>query len=269
MSKTLTSTLAGLLYDRGLLDPEQTTGFTEWQNDNRRDITLDQLLRMISGLDHHEIAMGKDNDQAVLLYSNSTDPIEYALSKHLALDQKSYQEILPGSRFNYSSQDNQLAVKLIQDTLGDYRDMYAFYQKEFFHKIDIGSAVLEHGRDQYPLIAEGLLLSARDWARFGLLYKSRGLWKGEQIISQRWIDYSLTPTDENVSYGAGVALNTGKHLFPDLPEDTFALMGAWERYVVVVPSADVIVVRIGFSQPDQREGINRLVADILDVLEQG
>lgn len=266
MSKSVVNALAGLLYDRGLLALEQPTGFVDWQGDQRSEITPDQLLRMTSGLAHHESAAGKHNDQAGLLYGIQQDPVAYALSKPLAQREDGTGTVEPGSLYNYSSQDNLLAAKLIQDTLGGMQATYDVYQRDLFHAINITTAVVEHGRDQYLLSPEGVMMSARDWARLGLLYLNDGVSDGRQILSRQWLGYTFTPTEQNISYGAGIALNTGKYLLPDVPEDAFAFLGAWERYVVVIPSADVIVVRMGFSQPDQRERINRLVADILAVL---
>jgi CubicO group peptidase (beta-lactamase class C family) len=266
MSKTLVNALAGLLFDRSLLEPTEPAGFRQWQSDDRAAITIDDLIRMTSGLDHHELAYGKNNDQARLLYGDQLDPIAYAFTKTLAIDEGSAEPLEPGTHFNYSSQDNILAAKLIQDRVGSLQAMYEFYQRDLFHAIDITTAVVEHGRDSYAMSPEGVLMSPRDWARFGQLYLNRGTWEGQQVLSTEWMEYTLTPTPENISYGAGIALNTGGYLFPDVPDDAFALLGAWERYVVVIPSRETVIVRIGFSQPDQRQRINRLVADILDLL---
>ncbi len=259
MSKTLINALAGILYDQGVFSPEQTAQFSQWQADDRSTITLDHLLHMSSGLAHTERAIGKNNDQGQLLYGSKA-PMVTALSKQL--------EHEPGTTFNYSSADNLLVGAWIQDQLGGTQSMYEFYQENLFHRIDIATAVLEHGSDNYALTPEALFMSARDWARFGQLYLNRGRWGDQQILSRQWIDYSFEPRDSNIAYGAFIPNNRGKHLFADLSEDVFAFYGALERFVVVIPSQNLVVVRIGFSYNRNTVDMNALVSTIADVVAE-
>ena len=257
MSKSLVNSVAGILSDRGLLTVDQPTGFQEWQQDDRAQITLEHLMHMESGLAYVERAMGSQSDQSQLLYG-SKSPVEFAMALRV--------EAPPATRFNYSSADNILAAKLLQDTLGGVQPMYEFYQRELFHRINVTTAVVENGVDNYLLAPESLMLSARDWARLGQLYANGGSWNGATILSQSWLDFTVKEAATNESYGAFIWLNHGGYWFPDLPEDTLAFVGAFERFVIAIPSLDLVVVRIGFTHDRDTVDMNAFVSQIVAIL---
>ena len=273
MSKSLVNALAGLLYDQGRLDIDQSSLFEEWQETGKAAITLGQLMHMTSGLQYVERAIGDDNDQGMLLYGKQ-QPFEFMSEKTLVTT--------PGEIYNYSSGDNLIAAHWLQNQInaeddGDregeesgtensVENTYRMYQQSLFHAVDITTAVVEHSGDGYMLAPESLMLSVRDWARLGLLYKDRGSWDGQQILSKEWMEYSLRPAEANPSYGAFLWLNTGQWFFEDLPEDTIAFVGAMERYVIIIPSLGLIVVRVGFSYDKDTVDINRFVKTIADAL---
>jgi CubicO group peptidase (beta-lactamase class C family) len=95
--------------------------------------------------------------------------------------------------------------------------------------------------------------SARDWARFGLLYLNDGVWNGERILPEGWVKYSATPalTAERGKYGAHWWLNAGdnsnRRLYPHLPSDAFWADGFEEQTVMVIPSKHLVIVRLGVS----------------------
>lgn len=257
MSKSLINSVAGILSDRGVLTVDQPTGFPAWQQDARSQITLKHLMHMESGLAYVERAMGSQSNQSQLLYG-SKSPIEFALALGV--------EAPPATRYNYSSADNLLAAKLLQDTVGGVQPMYEFYQRELFHRISVTTAVVENGVDNYLLAPESLMLSARDWARLGQLYANNGLWNGETVLSQSWMDFTVSEAATNESYGAFIWLNHGGYWFPDLPEDTLAFVGAFERFVIAIPSLDLVVVRIGFTHDRDTVDMNAFVSQIVAIL---
>jgi CubicO group peptidase (beta-lactamase class C family) len=97
--------------------------------------------------------------------------------------------------------------------------------------------------------------SVRDYARFGLLYLRDGVWNGQRILPEGWVAYTTTPTKvtpERIGYGAQFWLNTGVnpqvHPWPNLPPDAYAMNGHQGQHVLMVPSRDVVVVRVGLSE---------------------
>jgi len=259
MSKSLVNAVGGILYDKGVLDLDAPLAFDEWQGSDKALITFRHLAHMSSGLKYTERAIGNDNDQGLLLYGKQ-QPFDFMSEKSLVAT--------PGELYNYSSGDNLLAARELQNLMGGMASSYRVIRNELFHKIDVTTALIEHSGDGYMLAPESLMLSVRDWARFGWLYGNRGRWGDEQVLSEEWMDYSLAPADTNGSYGAFLWLNTGQWFFEDLPEDTIAFVGALERYVIIIPSLDIVVVRVGFSHDRDTVDINAFVKRIVDVLPE-
>jgi len=259
MSKSLVNALGGVLYDKGVLDLDAPLAFDEWQGTDKTSITFRHLAHMSSGLKYTERAIGNDNDQGLLLYGKQ-QPFDFMTEKPLIAT--------PGELYNYSSGDNLLAARALQNLMGGMANSYRIIRDDLFHKIDVTSLLIEHSGDGYMLAPESLMLSVRDWARFGWLYRNRGLWGDDQVLSEEWVDYSLTPAKSNESYGAFLWLNTGRWFFEDLPEDTIAFVGALERYVIIIPSLDIVVVRVGFSHDRDTVDINAFVKSIVEVLAE-
>ena len=242
-----------------MLDLDAPLAFDEWQGTDKASITFRHLAHMASGLKYTERAIGNDNDQGLLLYGKQL-PFDFMSEKPLIAT--------PGELYNYSSGDNLLAARELQNLMGGMANSYRIIRDDLFHKIDVTTALIERSGDGYLLAPESLMLSVRDWARFGWLYSNRGRWGDDQVLSEAWVDYSLTPAESNGSYGAFLWLNTGQWFFEDLPEDTIAFVGALERYVIIIPSLDIVVVRVGFSHDRDTVDINAFVKSIVDVLPE-
>lgn len=230
MTKSFTNLLVGRLADKGLLDVQQPLPLAAWQQDQRREIRWHHVLRMSSGLQWHEAAIGKNNQQGVLFYA-SADPSAYAAQQPFA--------VTPDTAFNYSS--------------GDFMNVATALVDHYSHWFDPGwnlggPFALEFSPDrQYPLLPEGLSLTTRGWAQLASIYMHEGRLGDQQILSPEWVAYSLTPSVTNFDYGAGIWLNLGQNLYPNLPPDAFAFLGSYDRFVTAIPSRKVVFVRIGFS----------------------
>jgi CubicO group peptidase (beta-lactamase class C family) len=117
-----------------------------------------------------------------------------------------------------------------------------------------------------------MLASARDWARFGLLFLNDGVVGGERLLPDGWVDYSarLTPHSERFGYGAGFWTNRADNggaryrIGTGMPRDSFMARGAFGQYVAIVPSQRLVVVRLGmsFADRDDVETVGRLIADV-------
>lgn len=230
MSKSVANLLMGRLADQGLLDVQQPLPLGAWQNDERNQIRWDNVLRMSSGLQWHEAAIGTNNQQGILFYG-SADPSAYAA--------QSPRDAAPGTAFNYSSGDfMNIATALVDN-----------YPGWFDPGWDLGGPfALELSPDRrYPLLPEGVSLTTRGWAQLATIYMQQGRLGDQQILSPEWIEYSLTPSSTNYDYGAGIWLNLGQKLYPNLPVDAFAFLGSYDRFVAAIPSRKAIFVRIGYS----------------------
>jgi CubicO group peptidase (beta-lactamase class C family) len=267
MTKSVTNLLVGLLVHDGRLKLDQTAPVPLWHldaDDPRGVITMDQLLRMSSGLVFDE-AYALRSDVTRML-SEEADAAGYAASKPLLAE--------PGSLWAYSSGTSNIISGIIRRTIGgDFQNYYNFTQQRLFLPLGIHSAAIETDYNGTFVGSSFMYANARDWARLGQFCLQGGLWQGEQLLPGDWLRYSTTPTPNNPlnNYGAHFWLNADpedrqqKRSWPSLPADTFSMNGYQGQRVVIVPSKDLVVVRLGFSAGKKR-GIEQLVAGVIDVL---
>ncbi|MCP4604201.1 MAG: serine hydrolase [Proteobacteria bacterium] len=248
VAKSATATLMGILVKKKKIDIKSPAPIDMWSepDDPRREITIDQLLRMSSGLEFSEI-YGSYSQVSKMLHLNG-DMARYACDKPL--------EGKPDEIWNYSTGTTNILSKIIFDTVGGtLNDYYAFAYKELFRKLGMNSTVFEP--DATGCFAGGtyLYLSARDFARLGLLWLEDGIWNSERILPEGWMKYSTTPTPHAPmrQYGAQFWLNLGdpddlaERKWPRLPKDVFSAVGHHGQYVMMVPSKKLIVVRLGVT----------------------
>lgn len=156
---------------------------------------------------------------------------------------------------------------------GDFQDYFNFTQRRLFLPLGIHSATIETDDNGTFIGSSFMYASARDWARLGQFCLQGGQWQGEQLLPEDWLSYSTTPTHNNPrnNYGAHFWLNADpedkqqERSWPSLPADTFSMNGYQGQRVVIVPSKDLVVVRLGFSAGKKR-GIEQLVAGVIEVL---
>ncbi|OUS25436.1 hypothetical protein A9Q99_21140 [Gammaproteobacteria bacterium 45_16_T64] len=239
MTKSFTATMIGKLADDGLLNITGSAPVPEWQGTNKEAITIEHLLHMASGLEWSETAQGDTPDQGNILFLNE-DFAKYYIEKPL-LDE-------PGTVHNYSTGSSALLSRIVQDQVGGtLADTYRFVNEEILHPINIYEGVLEFDTVGQPSGGANLYLSARDWAKLGQLYLNGGDWYGNQVLSQDWVDYALTPSIAKPTYGAQLWVNNNQESWPYLPESTFAFTGFHKQIVLVIPEHDLIIVRLGVT----------------------
>lgn len=249
MSKSFANLLVGRQVAAGAFGVYDAMNIPAWRQDERAMISWHDSLRMSSGLTWNEAALGQQNDQGQMFY-NSANPSQYALEKALAEP--------AGSLFNYSS--------------GDYMNVSTALvnsgQNWFNPGWNVGQYALEFSPDgQYPLLAEGVMLTTRGWAALAAIYMNDGRLGDQQILPADWVHYSLTPSATNYDYGAGIWLNWGQSFFPELPMDTFIFAGSYDRYVVAIPSENLIFVRIGFSSQPGDFDMQRFVLNARELVD--
>ncbi len=252
MTKSVLATCFGVLEHQGKLEMDWPAPIAEWKADERKNITLDHLLRMQSGLEW-------DED-----YSSISD-----VTKMLFLDsdmtqlQKEKPAIAqPTEIWNYSSGTTNLLSGILRQQFRSHQEYLDFPYSSLIDKIGMHSMVLEADIAGNYVGSSYAWASTRDWARFGQLYLDRGKWNGEQIFAPEWVDYITTPTlHSNGTYGAHFWLNAeGK--YPDVPKDLFSCNGYQGQYVFVIPSKDLVVVRTGLAEEPEFD-VNGVLSTIV------
>jgi CubicO group peptidase (beta-lactamase class C family) len=265
LAKSVTNALVGILVFQGKLSIDQPVPIPEWSGtgDPRKAITLDHLLRMSSGLKFDETNGPFVSDVNRMLL-RSRDAAAYALATPLIYE--------PGSHWQYSSGTTNIISRIIRDSVGDSTAEYhAFPRKILFDKIGMTGAIMEVDAAGTFVGSSFIYATARDWARFGLLYLQDGVWNGERILPPGWVSYSTRPTPAAQSrpYGAHFWLNRGDMAsdeskpFEKLPPDTFYASGYEGQNVVIIPSRKMVIVRLGLTRNGKAWDMESFVADVL------
>ncbi|MDM0077514.1 serine hydrolase [Variovorax sp. J2P1-59] len=263
MSKSVTNALVGVLVQQGRLDVGATPA---WAVEERDGVTLEQLMRMTSGLDLDEVGSGFDPSNR-MLYVHGEDMAAFARRARVLAP--------PGQRWFYSSASTQLAAREVRDAVGGNAEaVQRFVHEGLFGLVGMRHATMEMDVSGTPIGGHYVLASARDWARFGELFRRDGVTAtGRRLLPEGWVDWSTTPT-LGTSYGAGWWINRGagpgRRPMPDVPADAFYALGNLGQYVVVVPSEQLVVVRLGRAHTGRYDiaGTNRLVGAAIDSLRK-
>jgi len=247
MTKSITGALTGLLVKQGRLDINALAPVPEWKDerDPRHGITITNLLQQTSGLDFSEV-YNRPADANRMLFREK-DAAAYTASQKLSKK--------PGTKFRYSSGNTNILSRILRQTLGD-RQYQAFPYDQLFYKLGMYSAVLEPDPSGTYVGSSFCYATARDWARFGLLYYNNGTWNNEQLLPAEWIRQSLTPTaaGEQGEYGFQWWLNAGEknkpfnRLYDELPADMYWADGFEGQNIFVIPSKKLVVVRLGLTR---------------------
>ena len=238
MTKSIMNAMAGVLTRQGKLNIGASAPVPQWLGDNRRDITINNLLQMSSGLKWDENY--SDVSSATNMLYRSADSYKVAIDVP-------YQKA-PGSVWNYSSGTANILSGIIRSLIGNDKVYHEFPYREIFNKIGVTSMIIETDAAGNFVGSSYGYASARDWARFGLLYYQDGIWKGDTILPKGWVAYTRTPAVASKGeYGAQFWLNQSKKL-PDVPEDLFSCQGHRGQRVFILPSRNLVVVRLGFSE---------------------
>jgi CubicO group peptidase (beta-lactamase class C family) len=253
MTKSVNNALLGILVREHKLAVDDRAAVAAWSDpgDPRRDIKIDNLLRMTSGLDLGQ-SLGGD-------WRTVFDPsaqMEFAVPDMAAFAEGAKLKAQPGTHWTYANGDTMLLSRIIRDKVGgDAASVIAFARRELFDKLGMQHATLEFDGAGTPIGSSHMWATARDWARFGLLFLNDGVVGGERILPQGWVDYSarLTPGSEDYGYGAGFWTNRGAspaariRVQAGMPDDSFMARGIQGQYVVVIPSAKLVIVRLGMA----------------------
>lgn len=261
MTKSVMNALTGILVKQGKLDLQGPAPVKLWQEDERKHITLNNLMQASSGLAWVE-DYGGPSDATTSLFKKKDAGLVAA--RHEL-------EHPPGTDFYYSSGTTNLISWIIRQTQGD-EDYYIFPYRDLFGKAGMTSMVLEPDAGGTFVGSSFSYASARDWARFGLLFLNDGVAGGERILPERWVEYTTTPAPAaEGEYGAQFWLNAGPpgnpadRIFPDAPTDLYFADGFAGQNVFVIPSEDLVIVKLSESRGDYLDD-NKFLADIISTL---
>lgn len=251
VAKSIAATIVGAAVQRGEVDVSAPAAIANWQHagDPRRAITLDHLLHMASGLTSDSAGNRTD-----AIYFGGTTVDEQAPGWPLIAP--------PGSTFRYANNDTLLAVMAISPTFAQHPP------RDFFASVSMHSTIAETDwRGNYVLSSQ-VWATARDLARFGMLYLNDGVWNGRRILPEGWRTYVSTPSGPqppgDFGYGASFWLMNRSE---GVPSDTIAAFGNRGQYVVIVPSRNIVIVRRGEDPAGSRFDIAAFTRDVLAALE--
>jgi CubicO group peptidase (beta-lactamase class C family) len=270
MTKTVAGVLIGTLVKAGKLAPEQKGLVAEWRNagDPRAEITLDQLLRMTSGLRFSEDYGDPLEDVGVMLFARA-DGAAFAIDKPL--------EVTPGTRWRYSSGTSNILSRVIRLAVGGGEQDYLGYPRHaLFNRIGMHSAVIEPDSSGTLVTSSFMYASARDWARLGQFLLQNGSWNGERIVPDGWVKYmaTLTPQSKRGDFGAHLwvkvppPFNGNAAERSRIPSDAFHAVGYEGQFVSVVPSRRLVVVRLGLSRFERAWNHDAFLARLLEAFPE-
>ena len=270
ISKSVAHALVGVLVQQGRLSADQPA-VPAWQQpgDARAGITVDHLLRMASGLPSDETSGGWD--AATRMWFDEPDMAGFAV--------QGQPEAPPMTVWHYSNRSTLLLSRLVRDAAGgSAAAVRQWAASGLFQPLGLRDVTVRFDATGTPVLSSDVYASARDWARFGQLYLDDGWAGGRQVLPAGWVQHARTPT-LGTGYGAGFWLNTtdarnewgGRWGLPGAPSDAFFGRGHLGQYVVVVPSRQLVVVRLGLShRPDgEITSVGRLVAAVVRWVDSG
>jgi CubicO group peptidase (beta-lactamase class C family) len=238
MTKSITATMFGILEKQRNFDIDDPAPIPEWANDKRKLITTSDLLHMNSGLQWVEDY--KTICDATKMLFQAVDMTRVQLEKPT--------EYKPNMRWNYSSGTTNLLSGILRKQFKTHQEYLDFWYSALIDKIGMNSMVVETDMAGNYVGSSYGWATTRDWSKFGLLYLHKGNWNGEQIFNESWIKYTTTPTNtSNGRYGGHFWLNASGH-FPDVPKDMYYCSGFQGQIVAIIPSLDLVIVRMGLTE---------------------
>ncbi len=237
MTKSITSTMAGLLIRDGHFSLNDPAPVASWKNTEKAGVTYKHLLQMSSGLKFDEV-YGSYSDANQMLWISDTSGIA-TIDNPL--------EAAPGEKWYYSSGTTNLLMHLMRNYFPDQDAYLDYLNQELFNKIGAYSFVIEPDASGGFVGSSFGWATARDWARLGQLYLNKGTWAGEEILPAEWVEFvQQEPKDPEAqnTYGGQFWLNNTQ---PNSPDDAYYMNGFHGQRVMIVPSKELVVVRLGVT----------------------
>ncbi len=263
MAKSITHALVGIAIRKGLLHIDQPVRAKEWDADDPRfRITIDQMLRMVDGLRFREAEhLG---DGSVRYYDEAESDVIPMLFGAGRDDVAGFAATLPKvaepeERWNYNSGATNLLARCVAEALGGGEArMRAFMHEELFGPLGMTTARPRFDEAGNFVGSSHCACSARDFARFGLLYLRDGIWEERRILPEGWVDYARTPSAQSAGlYGAHFWVVPGSL-------GLFHCGGAFGQRIQISPKLDLVAVRVGHTSAHKVGAVIRWCKELVD-----
>jgi len=265
-AKSIAGTLIGMLVDDGKLALDEPLGF-EWlprarspETDPRSAITLRHVLNMSSGLETVDNSGMEYVTGSGLAYWAGASSTRGARERALMRE--------PGTYWDYENYETLLGVLAMKQAIGDEQAYLEFPRRRLLDRIGMRNTLISTDRFGDFILSSQVYTNARDLGRFGLLYLNGGVWNGERLLSQEWIDFERTPAPATA--GTGRQYGAQFWLVPDnrtdVPSDAYSTSGNRGQYTIIAPSHDLVIVRRGLDYG--RQGFDRwgLLREVLKAI---
>ena len=265
-TKSFMGTLVGILVDDGKLKLDDPAPIAEWHKagDPRAAITLRQLLNMTSGLAFKEPYEPGSDSIRMLFAAKSMASVAIEKSADHA----------PGAQWSYSSGTTNILSEIVfRATGGTLEGMTRFAQDRLFKPAGMTSAIIEPDESGVQVGSSYGYATARDWARFGLLYLNDGVAGGKRVLSREWVAGVRHPSAAARPFYSGqLWLNQQDEkgpkslYFKDLPNGAVMAMGHSGQMIMAIPSRNAVVVRLGWTPEGKIFDQNKYLAPIVAAL---
>jgi CubicO group peptidase (beta-lactamase class C family) len=258
MAKSFTSALTGIMVKDGKLNINGSAGISEWQDDDRKNITINNLLQMQSGLEWNE-DYGNRSDVTVMLHCEA-DFARFAYDKPLKNE--------PGTVWYYSSGTTNIINHLMRKSFNNDAAYYRFATERLFNKIGMPDAVFEVDASGTQVGSSYIYATTRDYARFTLLYLQDGIFNGERLLPEGWVKYStIAASDSKGRYGAGFWLNQDSAI-STAPANMYRSQGHDGQRIFILPDEELAIIVLGYSpKKTNNMDFDRLIGDVLKAME--
>jgi len=245
MTKSVLAGLVGMLVKEGRLTLDQSAGWAALGGGGRERIRIADLLAMSSGLRFNE-AYGTVSDVTRMLYLQP-DMAGFASRQPLAHP--------AGEFWSYSSGTANILSRIAQDAAGPLAQAYPV--EKLFIPLGMTSATMETDEHGTLVGSSYMYASARDWARYGQFLLQGGVWRGQELLPRGYVAMMASPVAASGGeYGHGLvwlwasdAVTAGQN--PDIsygfPADTFWMEGHDGQITAIIPSRELVVVRLGLT----------------------
>ena len=268
MAKSMLHAALGIALKEHKISAQSGLNSPRWagEGDPRARITVRQLAQMTDGLLFREDYGDPQAHAMQMLFGRGRgDTGDFASRSGVVHE--------AGTHWSYSSGSANILSRYLRDRLGGGKKYAQFLHERLFCKIGMTSAVPEFDASGSWIGSSYVHATARDYAKFGLLYLRGGFWDGEQIIPGNWVEVGRTPTlASRGQYGALFWLNavnpdTGlPSISTKLPEDLFMARGFGGQFIAIIPSRDVVIVMLNANYGDEVGPVINLIAQVLEPL---
>ncbi len=250
MGKSISAILLGRMEALGMVDVAERDLFPAWSSDSRADITLEQLLQMSSGLAFTEVYW-PGGDAADMLF-NAPSASDIALESNLGHE--------PGAFFYYSSGTSNLLSRLTWERLGgDSQALLEFFASEIAEPLGLDNTTFELDASGVFVGSSYIYGTGRDWARMGQLMIADGVAGAERLLPEGWVARAAAPnsSDNDPRYGYQFWLNGGGEAlrWENLDPDAYAMLGNRGQVVMMLPSRNAVLVRLGWSAAEYDKSV--------------